>query len=350
MSKIDGIKEQYPYLDISLLDILKKFDVSNTNKYLPLFCKIFKKSFDFRSAMDDLSEPEQALLEHIDELKSMGFDPNLFSTNEIFFVNHFMSIFKHYELATFRKFMDLNERKLIENNDITSYKDYNEIENSVSLAEMKYLNIELSKSIYKVHEDESWLIIRPLTHEASRKYGATTRWCTASEKDTETFQRYWRDGILVYFINKKSGLKVGGYKPLKYEESYSFWSAADDRVDFLFSNLDEYLIPIIKEIFSSKETNADLCPDDLKTKMLEESHKIRHLDSIRRIITPNPTSINDEDTIQSENYAEYFNRYNSNMTTPMDANTVTTTFPYLLNNSNISMPIDENTVLGIDGI
>lgn len=328
MSKIDGIKEQYPYLDMSLLDVLKKFDTSGTNKYLPLFCKIFKKSFDFRSAMGNLSEAEQTLLVYNDELENMGFDPNLFSTSEVFLVNHFMSIFKVYELSTFKKFMDLNERKLIENTDITSYKDYNEIENAVSLAEMKNLSIELSKSIHKEYEDDSWLIIRPLTHEASKKYGATTRWCTTSEKDIETFQRYWREGILVYFINKKTGLKVGGYKPLVFHESYSFWSAADDRVDFLFSNLDEYLIPTIKRIFSSKKTNSDLCPIDLKSKMHEESHKIRHLLQTRLNLPPEATSVSEDDLVQNENYTGYFDRYNSN----------------------ISMPIDENTVLRIDRI
>jgi hypothetical protein len=158
-----------------------------------------------------------------------------------------------------------------------------------------------------------------LTHEASKKYGATTRWCTTSERDIETFQRYWREGILVYFINKKTGLKVGGYKPLTFEESYSFWSASDDRVDFLCSDLDDYLIPIIKEIFNSKLSNSDLCPSDLKLKMHDESHKIRRIDRARLNLPPDATSISDEDIVQSENYADYFNRYNYNMTVPLDS-------------------------------
>jgi len=316
MSKIDGIKEQYPHLDMSLLDVLKKFDISGTNKYIPLFCKIFKKNMDYSMATNEFTNAEEVLMEYHDELGDMGFDPNAFSTNEVFMANHLLAIFRRHELRTFNKFMDFNERKLIDNKDITTFKDYNELENAVSLAEIKNLNKELSKSVIVEYEDDNWLIIRPLTHEASKKYGATTRWCTASEKDIETFQKYWRDGILVYFINKKTGLKVGGFKSLKFEEGHSFWTAADDRVDFLCSDLEDYLIPIIKKIFSSKLCNSDWCPTDLKFKMHNESHKIKHIDRTRLSLPPDATSILDEDIVQSENYSDYFDKYNYNV--PLD--------------------------------
>lgn len=316
MSKIDGIKEQYPHLDISILDVLKKFDISGTNKYLPLFCKIFKKKFDYQTMVYENRSSEDVLLESYEELNDIGFEPNSFSANEIFMVFHLLEIFRKHELKTFKKFMELSEKKLIDNKDITSFKDYDEIENAVSLAEIKNLNKELAKSVITEHEDDNWLIIRPLTHEASKKYGATTRWCTSSEKDIETFKRYWRDGILVYFINKKTGIKVGGFKSLKEKEGYTFWTAADDRVDFLCSELDEYLIPIVKKIFSSTLSNSDLCTTDLKMEVHEESHRIKYIRRLSLGLPEDATSVSDRDIVQMENYSDYFEKYNYNV--PID--------------------------------
>ena len=44
------------------------------------------------------------------------------------------------KIISFTKFASLNERKLIENNDITSYSSWDEIEQAISLAEIKLID------------------------------------------------------------------------------------------------------------------------------------------------------------------------------------------------------------------
>lgn len=46
-------------------------------------------------------------------------------------------------------------------------------------------------------------MLSPKTHRGSLKYGASTRWCTASKDYPNHFTRYKRDGYLYYLIRKQ---------------------------------------------------------------------------------------------------------------------------------------------------
>lgn len=52
----------------------------------------------------------------------------------------------------------------------------------------------------KIYEDERIVVVAPLTHRGSCKYGAFTKWCTATPSNDENFNEYFKNGILVYFI------------------------------------------------------------------------------------------------------------------------------------------------------
>jgi hypothetical protein len=52
-------------------------------------------------------------------------------------------------------------------------------------------------------ENEEFLLLQPLTHRGSLRYGAQTKWCTASKNDPDVFRRYTRNGLLFYLIDKK---------------------------------------------------------------------------------------------------------------------------------------------------
>lgn len=54
----------------------------------------------------------------------------------------------------------------------------------------------------KVFENERILVVEPLTHKASCKYGAYTQWCTAVVSNPDYFKRYSARGILLYIIIK----------------------------------------------------------------------------------------------------------------------------------------------------
>jgi len=61
----------------------------------------------------------------------------------------------------------------------------------------------LDKTEYnKWYEDSSWLVVIPLTERASKKYGANTKWCTASENNNRFDYYSAPDTPLIIIINK----------------------------------------------------------------------------------------------------------------------------------------------------
>jgi hypothetical protein len=67
-----------------------------------------------------------------------------------------------------------------------------------------------------VYKDENFLIIHPLTHRASCKYGAFTKWCTSTPSNPGPFNNYSAKGLLLYFLYKKSYFFGLYKKTLKY--------------------------------------------------------------------------------------------------------------------------------------
>jgi hypothetical protein len=138
------------------------------------------------------------------------------------------------------------------------------------LASLKEMDKELESQVIKEYEDDKWVVVRPLTFQSSVKYGSSTRWCTTYQKEKQYFERYWRRGILVYFINKLTGYKFAGFKSLDGEPELSFWNSADSRVDYLDVDADDYLFPIVRGILSSNKTNKDFCSKELLCSVMLE--------------------------------------------------------------------------------
>jgi hypothetical protein len=149
---------------------------------------------------------------------------------------------------------------------------------------MKELTKELEGQVIKEYEDNKWLVVRPLTFQASSKYGASTRWCTTYQKEKQYFEKYWQYGILVYFINKQTGYKFAGYKSLKDGDELSFWNAEDQRIDYLYVDADEYLFPIVRRILSSDKTNKELCSTEIQNQVMSECEY-----NVRKMLLSEPT-------------------------------------------------------------
>jgi hypothetical protein len=151
------------------------------------------------------------------------------------------------KITSFTKFASLNERKLIENNDVTSYSSWGDIEQAVSLAEIKLIDKETAKQIKKIYEDDEWLSLRPLSLEASMKYGANTKWCTTTESG-QYYARYSARGILIYNINKKTGYKVACFKNLnpEYDNEFSWWDVTDKRIEALDSEAPSAVLEAVR--------------------------------------------------------------------------------------------------------
>jgi hypothetical protein len=286
MSRLDELKKQYPELNLTILDLFKSIDPTKTYKYVPLFCKILGKRFRIKDQYPS-DDYVKATLEIRTLMTEMGFNSTSFSDNQVYFFRHIQDFFPSENFTTLNEFISLMEKNKIENKDVTSYSSMEQIRSSVSLAGIKELNRELEGQVIKEYEDDKWVIVRPLTFAASAKYGASTRWCTTYQKEKQYFERYWRQGILVYFINKLTGYKFAGYKNLSDNE-ISFWNAEDTRVDYLLLDVDDYLFPIVRKILSSKDTNKNLCSDELQEKVHQECIEMEPKMSVGEIAVEMP--------------------------------------------------------------
>jgi len=282
MSRLDELKKQYPELNVTMFDLFKSMDPTNSYKYIPLLCKIFGKKW----RMDEQHEKEELpklIIEYRTYLSNLGMDVKKLNDNQTYFIRHLIDFYPSNHYETFREFISLMENKRIDNKDVTSYGSIDDVRKAVSLASIKELNRELEGQVIKEYEDDKWVIVRPLTFASSVKYGASTRWCTTYKSDKQYFERYWRQGILVYFINKHTGYKFAGFKSLS-EHDMSFWNAEDTRVDYLDIDVDDYLFPIVKKIFNSKDTNKNLCSDELQEKVHQEC--IGSIENELRVVNP----------------------------------------------------------------
>jgi len=268
MSRIKELKEKYPHLNVSFFDIMTRLDISKSNKYLPLICKIFSKRFDV--IQQHGLESENSTRELNQRLSSLGINVTDLTPNQIYVITHLIDYFNNDSLNSITQFMELMEKGLIEQNDVSKYEDLDSLRGAITLAAMKEWRKDLEGEVIKEYEDDKWVVLRPLTFAASAKYGATTRWCTTYSREKQYFEKYWRKGILVYFINKISGYKFAGYKALDGENELSFWNQEDQRVDYLLLDVDDYLFPITRKIFSSQETNKNLCSPEIQEQVHSE--------------------------------------------------------------------------------
>lgn len=93
----------------------------------------------------------------------------------------------------------------------------------------------------KIYEDDKWLVVSPLTHDASCSYGAHSNWCV-STSNSDYYKRYTREGILVFFLDKKgtnpSKPNANIYKVavnIQYDRpdpmQWDWYSMEDNRID-----------------------------------------------------------------------------------------------------------------------
>jgi hypothetical protein len=99
--------------------------------------------------------------------------------------------------------------------DITNYPLYfiqtlrNIVEENKSRKEIEK---EAKSQVEKLYEDDTYLVLKPKTYEASCYYGSGTKWCTSSKDTKEHFRKYSKEGNLYYFINKKYNIKFALFK------------------------------------------------------------------------------------------------------------------------------------------
>lgn len=275
MSRLDEMKKQYPELNLSVIDLLCRIDRSKSHKYLPLLCKLFSKRYRY----ENISEDEKFVIENdmFEWSDKLNIDKTNLTQKEYFSFRHISDWWGDEFYKTISDFMRLVDKNLVENNDVTSYNSIDDLRAAITLASIKEITKSLQNEVHKEYEDSTWVMVRPLTFLSSTKYGANTKWCTTYSREKHYFEKYWRKGVLVYFINKKTGYKFAGFKSLDGEREFSFWNAEDNRVDFLDLELDDYLYKIVKDIFKSTKTNKQLSSDEIQQQVHDEclyNHKL----------------------------------------------------------------------------
>jgi hypothetical protein len=233
---------------------------------------------------NDKKRKDIAKLEIHENLLDRGISTEGLSDNELYFLHYISDYFNNDTFFTVKDFIRYMDKNQIENKDVTSYSTIDELRSAITLASMKELTKELEGQVIKEYEDNKWLVVRPLTFQASSKYGASTRWCTTYQKEKQYFEKYWQYGILVYFINKQTGYKFAGYKSLKDGDELSFWNAEDQRIDYLYVDADEYLFPIVRRILSSDKTNKELCSTEIQNQVMSECEY-----NVRKMLLSEPT-------------------------------------------------------------
>jgi hypothetical protein len=225
-------------------------DMSKTKKYVPLMLKVLqnKKDENNRNTVQE---------GFTGELRDYYGISNLPETIDPKVAYMLLQILGSDITKDFVNFMDSCEKGYFKGVDITTISTIKELSQLNSLTALNKIGKDLAKQVQKDFEDEEWLVVRPFTYESSVKYGYGSKWCTSMEQSAEQFFRYSNNGTLIYCLNKKTGDKVAAYYEIG--EGISFWSAEDNRIDSMFSNLPNYIMGVIRGIITENPvTNASL--------------------------------------------------------------------------------------------
>jgi hypothetical protein len=250
------------------------FSPEGKSKYTETLLRMMKNTPNLK---EHTKEIKLVVIEKFPFIEKSKLD--LMSDIQLMLVYKFIDGFFNFEdLQKYRKFCEYNERNLIEENDLTKYKSFDQMIAAMGVAEMKSEEKELETQVIKIHEDGEWLLIRPLTFKSSCKYGANTKWCTTTEHNQEYYNKYAKRGVLVYCINKKNGYKVAAFYSLdKNEPEFSYWNQKDTRIDSTDSQLPLELIGFIRDYVKDPKvkSNTAMLTGDAKKKELAQSNNKR---------------------------------------------------------------------------
>ena len=270
MSKIRDLKTNSENT-VNIVDILELFSPDQKTKYTETLLRLMKGTQNLKSHAKEI---KNTLTNEFNFIS--GEDLDKFTPIQLMIIHQFItSFFNFTDLHNYRKFCEYNERNLINQNDLTAYKSFDEVITQLNIAELKVEAKNMENEVLKVYEDTEWLLLRPLTYLSSKKYGANTKWCTTSEGSSQYFDKYSKKGVLIYCINKLTGYKVASFYSLdKNDREFSFWNQKDDRIDSLDSELTDELRRLIGNVSKVEGaiTNYNLLSSDQREK---ENHIVQ---------------------------------------------------------------------------
>jgi hypothetical protein len=218
MGKRD-LKKQYPELEFNFVDLVGLLDTTPTKKLTPFLVKQFNDWIQYRpdEKMNGSSEYETLR-------RTLGDPKN--ELDEI--VKRMVFKWAQPKLEIIKEFTEHMEANRLTETDINKYNNWNAIKLAVNEAEIKHGIKNKKNRVMILHSDDEWLVLKPLSIEASINYGYGTKWCTSMKNSGSYFHKYSKNGVLVFVINRKNGVKYAIYSSPK---EYSVWTATDARID-----------------------------------------------------------------------------------------------------------------------
>jgi hypothetical protein len=252
MSRIRDLKTNTENM-VNIVDIIEMFIPDKKSKYTDMVLRLMKLT-------PNMEEHRREIIDYFKNSYNVeASDIEKFNGIQLLVVYKFVeSFFNSNDLEMIRKFCEYNERNLISQNDLTQYKTFEDVSTQVNIADIKVEMRELENEVVRVHEDDEWLLVRPMTFLASKKYGSNTKWCTTSENNPEYFLKYAERGVLIYCMNKKTGYKVASFYSLKKSDpEFSFWNQKDEKIESMDSELSDSMLRIIREISKDAKTKSN---------------------------------------------------------------------------------------------
>lgn len=295
MSKKD-LKNQHPDLNYNVIDVMSQIHPEGSSKYLTLLIKEYKiKNKEWcKNFYDDYNYYLETLKNwtnlNNEELSKIGYiDAKIM--HELF--NSITSII---DLESLKRHHEHHINNRLENPDISTYKSIQDLINEVKKADFKLINSEKRTFVHTVFEDEKWLVIKPLTFESSLKYGASTKWCTASKNNPYHFYRYTRNGNLYYLINKKDIYKCAMYFNTSENSKnvFELYNEEDDRTDTSILNIDRYVIKHIMEDSQNNKNNYQFISDTYP-ELIPELEKIINEQKVSEYYINTPNYVHDDE-------------------------------------------------------
>ena len=225
MSKIDKLKEQHPELNVSIIDLLSKIDPSDTNKYVEFLIKQIKNSYDYDGDNTNLS------LYIMTEIVG---DVNVETLNE------------------FDRHCKVNR---IKKNDISQYKNWTEMKESVRITNESVKQKELETQVIKLLDNDEYCVVIPLSYEASKIYGANTKWCTTQEQH---WKNYIRDYKLIYIMDKVKNDKYAVSIKTGDKSKIQGWLSDDKEVSPLTLPISSEVITLIINEINKDESIVEM--------------------------------------------------------------------------------------------
>jgi hypothetical protein len=151
MSRIEELKKQNPKLNFNIIDIINK--IIPKPKYTELMVNLVKRKTEENHSRKDII----SALESYDVY--VNYDE--FSNLELLML---FKVFDSYigtsDLRTMNKFIELNERNLITNNNLSTYKSFEDLGLQISLSELKLIDKDIEKQVIKLYESSDWLVLK----------------------------------------------------------------------------------------------------------------------------------------------------------------------------------------------